>query len=190
MAVVAPAGKVESETEAEHPGGAGPRQGQAAVRRMAGVVQVERLAAAIARDDAVDLERGDVRDRELTPVPVDDEFDRPEFDAAKIANQMLADQPGRAARLAADDRRERLAPGRVGTVVDHPSEQPIAVSHDPPRADQEGEFASGEIDGTKAALVDPERHDRDAVVMGRRTLRVRIDARTQIVAIAALHVFA
>ena len=58
-------------------------------------------------------------------MPVDDEFDRPEFDAAKIANQMLADQPGRAARLAADDRRERLALGRVGTVVDDPGESQL-----------------------------------------------------------------
>jgi hypothetical protein len=89
VAVVAPADKVGGETEAEHPGGAGPRQGQAAVRRIAGIVQVKRLAAAIARHDAVDLERGDVRDRELAPVPVEDEFDRPEFDAAEIANQML-----------------------------------------------------------------------------------------------------
>ena len=191
MAVVAVAREIEVEAETVHPGFARPRQGQPAARRMAGVVEVRGLAAAVARQHTLDLEGGDVGDRGAAFEALDRDIDRLEFDAAEIADQILPDESRRPAGVAADDRRQRLALGRVGRLVDDAGKDPVAVGHDLARADHQREFEPVEPSAAAAAaLVDAEHHHRDAVVMGRRPLRVRVDARAQIVAIAAFHVLA
>jgi hypothetical protein len=93
VAVVAVADQIQIEAEAVHMGFLGPGQRQAAVGRVAGVVEVIRLAAAVARGDALDLEAGDAGDRGPADEPIRGELDRRELDAAKIADQM--GRPGR-----------------------------------------------------------------------------------------------
>src|SRR5882762_1284003 len=62
MPIVALAGEAEAKPEALHLRLARTRQRQAAVGRMGGVVDVERLAGAVARGHALDLEGEDAGD--------------------------------------------------------------------------------------------------------------------------------
>src|SRR5579884_844178 len=103
MAVVARGHEVEIEAEAVQMDLLRPRQGEAAVRRVRGVVDVEGLVRAVARAHALDRERQQAGDRDGAPRPLLREVDRGIDDAAKIADQIGAYDGRRAARLAADD---------------------------------------------------------------------------------------
>ena len=74
-----------------------PGERQAAVRRVRGIVDVERLAAAVARGDALDLEGKDIGDRGRALEPLDVNLDRLELDPAEVADEILADERRRAA---------------------------------------------------------------------------------------------
>src|SRR6266540_322467 len=62
MSIVALAGEAEAEAKALHLGLARAREREASVGRMGGVVDVERLAGAVARGHTLDLEGEDTRD--------------------------------------------------------------------------------------------------------------------------------
>src|SRR5208282_6529345 len=127
---------------------------QAPVCRVRRVVEVEGFAGPAARGDALDLESKDVGDRRRTSEPGQIEFDRLELNAPEIADQVLTDERGRAARLAADDRGERLALSVIRAFVDHAGEDPIAVRHDLARADHQRELQPVETGVAAASLVD------------------------------------
>jgi hypothetical protein len=148
--------------------------------------RVRRCGCATAR---LDLEGGDVGDRGAALVALDGELDRLEFDAAEIADQILPDKAGRPTSVAADDRCQGLALGRVAGLVDDPGEEPVAVRHHLAGADHQRKFRPGKQNGAAAALVDAEHHHRDAVIVSRRSLRVRINAGAQLVTVATFHVF-
>src|SRR5580704_15704725 len=102
---------------------------------MAGVVDIERFAAPVAREDALDLEGKDIGDRGRAFERVQVELDRLELYTAEVAHQILADDRRRSAGFTSDDGGERGPLGLVGAVVDDPGEDPVAVGHDLARAD-------------------------------------------------------
>src|SRR5689334_10274347 len=119
MPVIALAAEVEVEAEGVDMGFLRARQRKAAVGRVPGIVDVIRVAAAVARGDAVDLERHEPRDRDPASQAGDDEIDWLKRDPAEIADQVLPDYPRGPAGLAARDRPERLALiGACGLVDD------------------------------------------------------------------------
>src|SRR5262245_10584676 len=91
VSVVALAQEAEAEPEARHFGLAGPRKGHPAVGRMGGVVEIERLAGAVARRHPFDRERGHARNLGRTAQSVHGEIDAPELDAAEVAHEIVAD---------------------------------------------------------------------------------------------------
>src|SRR5437870_3122592 len=101
MAVVALADDVQIEAETVDMSFSRARKCQAPVRRVRGIVEIERLVRPGARSDAFDRESQDTRDRRRALQPGEIELDRFEFDATEIADQMLTDERRRAARLAA-----------------------------------------------------------------------------------------
>src|SRR5688572_7455914 len=140
VSIVALAGEAEAEAEALQLGLARARQRKPAVGRMGGVVDVERLAGAVARGHALDLEGQDARDVGGAAQALGGEADVAEFDAAEVAHQVVADHLRRAAGLSAHDVRERAALGFVGPGIDDAAEYPAAVRHDPAGADDQGEL--------------------------------------------------
>src|SRR5262249_7496437 len=168
--VVADAREVEVEPEAVDVGLAGAGQREAPVRRVGGVVDVERLAAAVARGDALDLEGEDAGDGRPPLQAVLLEAARPDLHAAEIAHQVVVDHRRPAAGLAADDRRQGLALSGSRPLVDDAAEDPVALGHHPARADDQREAQPVERRITEIPLVE--------------------DAGAQVVAIAALHVLA
>ena len=78
----------------------------------------------------------------------------------------------------------------VGALVDDDAENPTAVGHDAAGTDDQREFQAVEGDGAVAAAIDAVDHEGIAMLMRRRFLRVRVDARTEIVAVATFHVLA
>jgi len=117
------------------------------------------------------------------------DLDRLKLDAAEVTNQVLADDRRWPPGLAADNRRERRSLDLVGLLVDNARENPVAVGHNLARTDNQREFKSVQLGLAEMALGDAERHNRCTVIVGHRPLWVRIDAWTEIVAVAALHVF-
>src|SRR5579863_1202873 len=103
MSVVALADHVDVEPKAVHVELPGSCQGEATAGRMRRVVDVERLAAAIARCDALDLERQDVGDRYRALQSIHLELHRIELHAAEIAYQVSADHTGWPTNIAAHD---------------------------------------------------------------------------------------
>ena len=97
---------------------------------------------------------------------------------------------GRSTGLAADDRGKRPALRLIGPLVDNAGKNPVAVGHDLAGANDQRKFKSVEAGLAATPVVDPEHQRRDAMVVGHRPLRVRVDARTEIVAVAALHILA
>src|ERR1700723_334255 len=154
------------------------------------VVDIERLAAAVAGGDALDLERKDIGDRSRALERVDVNLDRLELDAAEVADEVLADERWRATGVAPDDggKRSTLDVSRI--VVDHARKNPVAVGHNATRADHQREFKPVQLGVAEIAFVDTKHHHRGAVIVRRRLLWVGIDAGAEIVAVAALHVFA
>src|SRR5208282_3500613 len=167
-----------------------PGKCQTPVRRVRRVIEIHGLIRSVARGDPLDLEGQDVQDHGRALEPVQVELDRLELDAAKIADQMLADESWRTAGFATDDRSQGLTLRIVGPLVDCAGEDPVAVGHHFARADNQRKLEPIERHITVSAGINPEHQCRRAVVVGRRPLRVRIDARTEIVAVATLHVFA
>jgi hypothetical protein len=157
---------------------------------MGGVVDVERLAGAVARGHALDLEGEDARDVGGAAQALGGEADVAELDAAEVAHQVVADHLRRATGLSAHDVRERAALGFVGPGIDDAAEYPAAVRHDPAGADDQGELQAVEHDVAVAAAIDAVDHERDAVLVRGLALRVGEDAGAEIVAIATLHVLA
>src|SRR5581483_9700278 len=84
VAVVALAEETEGKAEALHLGLLRPSERQPAIGGMSGVVDVERLARAIARGDAFDLEAQDAGNVGHALQAVGGEVDRLVFDAAEI----------------------------------------------------------------------------------------------------------
>src|SRR2546421_2990626 len=117
MPVIAPAGQSEVEPESVHLQFLGLGQSEAAAGRVPRIVNVERLAAAVPRQDAVNLEREQARDSSAPVVPRHMELDRLVFDAAEISDQVVADQLRRAARLTPREPGERGAPAGRGALV-------------------------------------------------------------------------
>jgi hypothetical protein len=95
--VVALAGEAEAKPEALHFGLLRARQGETAVGRVGGVVDVEGLAGAVARGHALDLEGQNARDLGRAAQAFGGEVDPAEFDAAEVAHQVVADHLRRAA---------------------------------------------------------------------------------------------
>src|SRR6266853_2096697 len=118
------------------------------------------------------------------------EVERLELDAAEVADQIIADERGWAARLAADDRGQRLTLRIVRPLVDHAGEDPVAIGHDFAETNDQRELQPIELGIAAIPFIDPKHQRRGAVIVGHRGLRVRVNARTQVVAVAALHVFA
>ena len=85
-----------------------PRQGQAAVGRVTGVVDMHGLAIGRARLDAVDVEVQDAWDIDAAGEAVHAHRDGRAHDAAIVGDDVLADRAGRAAGGAAGDGLERL----------------------------------------------------------------------------------
>src|ERR1700693_5711899 len=151
---------------------------------------IERVAAAVAGDDAFDLERQDIGERGGALEPLDVNLDRLELDPAEVADEVLADERRRAAGFASADGGKRGALDVVGAVVYHSRENPVPVGHDPARADYQREFKPVQLGIAKIPFVDAEHHHCRAVVVRRRLLRVGIDAGAEIIAVAALHILA
>src|SRR3954452_18513498 len=101
MPIIAPIAEIQVETEGVYMGFLRPRQREAAVRRMPGIVDIIRLPAAIARQNAFDLERHNSRDREAAGEAFGNKIDRLKRDPAKIADQILPNHRRGAAGLAA-----------------------------------------------------------------------------------------
>jgi hypothetical protein len=78
----------------------------------------------------------------------------------------------------------------IGPLVDNPGEDPIAVGHDFAGADHQRELQPVEPDISVVSGIDPKHQPRRAVVVRHRRLRVRVDARAQVIAVAALHILA
>src|SRR5437762_1126199 len=76
MPVIAGSRHVEVDAEGVDTGFLRARQGEAAVRRMTGIVDVERVAAAVARRHALDLEAEKFGDHGAPGQPGNGEFDR------------------------------------------------------------------------------------------------------------------
>src|SRR5262249_48037119 len=129
MSVVALADDVEVEAETVHMHLLRAGQGEPAPRRVRRVVDIERLAAAVARGHTFDLEGEDIGDHGRAPKPGKSEIDRFELDAAEIANQVFGDEGGWPARLPTDDGGKSLALRVVGAIVDHACEDPVAIGH-------------------------------------------------------------
>src|SRR5882757_6313974 len=165
MPIVALAGEAEAKPEALHLRLARTRQRQAAVGRMGGVVDVERLAGAVARGHALDLEGEDAGDLGSAAETVGGKADVVELDAAEVAHQIVAHHLRRAAGLAAGDPGQRAALDIVGLGIDDAAEHPAAVRHDAPRSDDQGELQAVEHDVAVAAAIDAIDHERDAVLM-------------------------
>src|SRR5271156_139094 len=140
MAVVALPHEMEVEAKAVHMHFLRARQGEAAARWVRRVVDVERLAAAVPRGDALDLERQNAGDHGRALQPIEVEFYGLVGDAAEITDQVFADEGGRAARLPADDCSERLTLRLIRAFVDNTRENPVAVAHDFARADHQREL--------------------------------------------------
>src|SRR5947208_13591963 len=117
MPIIAPAGQSEVEPESVHLEFLGLRQSEPAAGRVPRIVNVERLAAAVPRQDAIDLEREQARDSGAPVVPRHMELDRLVFEAPEIADEVAADQLRRAARLSPREPGERGAPVGVGALV-------------------------------------------------------------------------
>src|SRR5207248_5846038 len=190
MPIIAPAGQSEVEPESVHLQFLGLGQSEAAASRVPRIVNVERLAAAVPRQDAVDLEREQARDSGAPVVARHMELDRLVFDPAEIADEVVADQLRRAARLTPREPGERAAPAGVGALVDDDAEDPIAVGHDLARAQHEREFAPVEAGSAEIPVIDAEDQDGVAIIVGHGPLRVRVDAGAEVVAIATFHVLA
>src|SRR6266851_2729423 len=118
MPVIAVARQVEVDAKGMDSGFLGARQGETAAGRMPDIVEVIRLAGAVARGHPFDLEGDKLRDRDAAGQSGHREFDRLERDATEIADQVLPDDGRRAAGLAASDGGERLALRRIGRLVD------------------------------------------------------------------------
>src|SRR4029450_913663 len=114
MSIVALAGEAEVEAEALHFSPARAGESEAAVGRMGGVVDVERLAGAVARGDTLDLEGEDARDVGGAPQALGGEADVAELDAAEVAHQVVADHLRRAPRPAAGGLGQRAGRGVIG----------------------------------------------------------------------------
>ena len=67
-------------------------------------------------------------------------FDRLELDSAEVADEVLADERRRAAGVAPDDGGKRSSLGIIRAILDDARENPVAVGHDPARADYQREF--------------------------------------------------
>src|SRR5258708_32172927 len=102
---------------------------------MRGVVDIKRFTAAVARGDALDLEREDIRDRGRALEPLDVNLDRLEFDPAEVSNEVLTDECRRAAGVAPDDGGKRGSLRIIRAVVDHAREKPVARGPDSGRAE-------------------------------------------------------
>src|SRR5205085_7674327 len=190
MPIIAPAGQSEVEPESVHLQFLGLSQSETAAGRVPRIVDVERFAAAVPRQDAMDLEREQARDSGAPVVPRHMELDRLVFDAPEIADEVAAGQLRRAARPTCREPGESGAPAGVGTLVHDDAEDPIAVGHDLARAQHERKFAPVEAGSAEIPVIDAEDQDGVAIIVSHRPLRVRIDARAEVVAIAALHVLA
>ena len=147
--------EIEVEAKAMHVHLCRARQGEAAARRVRGVVEVERLAAAVARSDAFDLERQNVGDHGRALQPIQIEFYGLVGDATEVADQVFADEGGRAARLPADDCGKCLALRLIRALVDNAGEDPVAVGHDFAGADHQRELQPIEADSAAASGIDP-----------------------------------
>src|SRR6476619_5490789 len=163
MPVIAPAGQIEIEPESVHLQFLGLRQCEPVAGRVPRIVDVERLAAAVPRQDAIDLEREQARDSGAPVVPRHLELDRLVFDAPEIADEVAADQLRRAACLTPREPGESGAPAGVGALVHDDAEDPIAVGHDLAGAQHEGEFAPVETGSAEIAVIDAE--DQDGVAI-------------------------
>src|SRR5438045_1983806 len=108
---------------------------------------------------------------------------------AECADEMAAGDARGAARLAAGEPRESSTLRGVGAGIDDYRENPVAVGHDLAGAQHEGEFAAAEGQPAEVSLIDAEDQHRRTMVVSHRPLRVRVNARAEIVAIAALHIF-
>src|SRR5436190_13796215 len=190
MPVVALAEEAEREAEALHLGLFRPGEGEPTIGGMGCIVDIERLARAVARGHALDLEAEHARYVGDAPQAVGGEIDPLVFDAAEILHQVVADHLRRAAGLAAHDLGQRLALPLVRALVDDDAEDPAAVGHDASRADDQGELQAVEGYRAVAAAIDAVDHERVAMLMRRRRLGVGVDAGTEIVAVAAFHVLA
>src|SRR6185437_9626219 len=178
MTVVALAKQAEGKAEALHLGLLRPGQRQPAVGRMSGIVDVERLARAIARRHALDLEAQHARDVGDASQAVGGEIDRLVLDAAKVLHQVVADYLRRAAGLAAHDLGQGAALRVARAFVDDAAEHPAAVGHDAAGPDDEGELQAVEGNAAMAAAIDAVDHERVAMLMRRLGLRVGRSAPT------------
>src|SRR5947207_11092750 len=102
----------------------GARQREAPIGRVRGVIDVQRFAAAVAREDPIDLEIEHARDRGAPVMPGNLEGNRLVFEAAEIADQIAADHARGAARLAAGEPRESSTLRGVGAGIDDYRENP------------------------------------------------------------------
>jgi len=94
------------------------------------------------------------------------------------------------AGCAPDNGGKRGALRIVRAVIDHARKNPVAVGHYRARPDHQREFEPVKLGLAEMAFIDTEYHHRGAVVVRRRLLWVGINAATEIVAVAALHVLA
>src|SRR5205814_9950772 len=189
MSIIAPAGQIEVEPESVHLQFLRLGQSETAAGRMPRIVNVERLAAAVPRQDAVDLESEQARDSGAPVVPRHMELDRLVFDAAEIADEVVADQLRRAARLTPREPGERGAPVGVGALVHDDAKDPIAVGHDLARAQHECEFAPVEAGSAEIPVIDAEDQDGVAICVGHAAQRVCSDAGAELVALPDFHLY-
>src|SRR5271156_2889760 len=119
MAVVALPHEIEVEAKAVHMHFLRARQGEAAARWVRRVVDVERLAATVARGDALDLERQKAGDHGRALQTIEIQFYGLKGDAAETSAQVLGLQGGGPPRLPADDCGERLTLRLIRAFVDN-----------------------------------------------------------------------
>src|SRR5271154_3007028 len=118
------------------------------------IVEIERVTAAVAGGDALDLERQDIGDRSRALEPLDVNLDRLELDPAEVADEVLADERRRAAGFAPDNGSERSSLDVIRAVVDHARENPVAVGHHPARSDHQREFKPIQFGLAEMAVID------------------------------------
>ena len=119
-----------------------------------------------------------------------DEIDRLELHAAIVTDQPGMDETWHTTGLTAYDLGQGVALIIVGRLVDDPGKQPVAISHDPARSNDEREFHAVKRNSTESTLVDAERHQGNTVVVSCRPLRVGINARAQVITVAAFNIIA
>ena len=140
MAIVALTRHFQFQTEAIDAQVPRTGQGQAAVGGVGGVVQIERLAIAVARGDALDLVGQHAGDIDGVVQAILGEFDRLVLQAAKITDQIIPDAPWNTPCLAGDDGPQGCPLPIFGADINDAGKNPAAVRHDPARADNQGEL--------------------------------------------------